>query len=234
MTVSVDEAATKMVAAPAPVVLFDTCSLLDIVRAPIRADVPIKVVDEADRMVKESGTQLWIGVADLVVREFADNVAGVKQEVASTIQKLDLQLARMTSTAQVVNPVSAGRGHPSYVAMDLPDRLEKLASSLCANAIVLAPHNDFSLRASDRVVRRIPPAAKGQEFKDCVIIEHYLALCGALRQKGFAHAVVLVSSNKRDYCGADGKLHGSLAAEFGPIYLKWATDICWARSLLLN
>src|SRR5438874_2706953 len=82
-----------------------------------------------------------------------------------------------------------------------------------------------------RVVDDRPPASKGKsEYKDCEIVEHYLALAKALRAAGFAEPCILVSSNTRDYRVLGPTADAAFAAELRTAGLSFVTDIVWARS----
>ena len=54
-------------------------------------------------------------------------------------------------------------------------------------------------RAVLRMRKGLAPAGQGgKEFKDCLIIEHFLAAGAALRSAGIAETMLFVSSNKND------------------------------------
>lgn len=232
MTVSLADAAAQITFVGRPVLFLDTCCLLDVVRAPTRRDVRVDLVDEAARISKDSGTHVWVVVAELVMQEFEENINAVKKEVETAIKGVDQQNARLAAVSDAVDPVSRMGRPQEFAGRRLHDRLEDLVRSLFRTAVVLASDGECNQRAGARVVRRIPPAAKGQQFKDCFIVEHYLELCARLRERGLAQPAVLVSSNKKDYCGGDGKLDPGLAGEFGAVGLQYAADLCWARALL--
>ena len=75
-----------------------------------------------------------------------------------------------------------------------------------------------------------PAGQGGKEFKDCLIIEHFLAAGAALRSAGIAETMLFVSSNKNDYGDPPGA--SPLNTEFAAMRLDYVTDLAWAVSLL--
>jgi hypothetical protein len=89
-------------------------------------------------------------------------------------------------------------------------------------------------QAGQRVIRGHPPASKGkQEYKDCEIFEHYLALARALRSSDFEPSLHFVSSNTNDY-GSPGQLDATLDADLQSVRLTFVTDLSWLNASLDN
>lgn len=77
------------------------------------------------------------------------------------------------------------------------------------------------------------PAQKGKNsLKDCTVIETYLEAIRSLRDKGFSHKAVFLSSNVHDYCGSNRLLHADLQADFAAPRLDFAFNFEVARGKL--
>lgn len=75
------------------------------------------------------------------------------------------------------------------------------------------------------------PAARGkQEFKDCLIIEQYLALGRRIQSLGVP--LVFVTSNSEDYCGGGTRLAAPLNEELPAAGITWCSVLNWAEAVL--
>ncbi len=231
--VTILDAAQYIAASPAPVVLIDTCTVLDVIRAPQREST--QVISAASNMTSRAlvnPKQLWVVATELIDTEWKDNCQKVEDELTTHIKKIDSQLSDLRIAANYLHPVNPVE-RLTFGGLQLPMQLRRVAQSLLDSAILIAEEDNYILLARNRVRRGEPPAQKGkQEYKDCEIIEHYLAFCKELRNKGLQEKCVFTSSNTQDYCDSKKKLHLSLKTDFDALGLEYARDIAHAYSLV--
>jgi len=215
-----------------PVLLLDTCSIIDIIRVPIRATQG-DLLGAAQRLfaqAKARPRQLWIVVNEQVVQEWHDNATNVAGEVGAAIARTEDAARRLLASAKEVAPQQRMSAF-SLGGLTLDNLLLKRSKSLLDVAATIADDDICHQRALGRMRQRQAPSSQGkQEFKDCHIVEHFLELAGRLRHGSFAGPVIFVSSNTTDY----GKIPGQppLDENFSSVGLQFVTDIAWAESLL--
>lgn len=224
-----------IVASPAPVIFLDTCALLDIIRAPQREEIQNKIVSvSSDFILKATANpkEIWMVITTLVNAEWHDHFPKIEEELIKHIKHIDRNLVDLRIVANEllsINTINPGR----FAELKLPELLRMRTQSLLDAAVILEENDDCIRRARQRLVMGKPPAKKGkQEYKDCEIIEHYLAFCRELCNNGFQEKCVFVSSNKNDFCDNTRKLHPILQGEFDTVRLKYAADIAHAKALL--
>ncbi len=237
ISVSLADAARTIIHAPAPVLLVDTSALLDVIRAPQRREIRHAVIEAAIVLhdkVTAVPPQLWVVVAPFVPKEWDDHVDATVASLAAHIRTVDEHIITLAQVAHLATPDTAVPA-VMFASLQLPAYLRSRAQALLNVALLLEEDLTCIIRARHRVIQDTPPASKGKgEFKDCEIIEHYLALCRALQGHGFAPRRVFVTANRNDYCAEPerSKLHPILTAEFDAAGLRYAADFAWANGLL--
>jgi len=80
----------------------------------------------------------------------------------------------------------------------------------------------------------LAPSKKGQQTKDCIVIESYLYLAKLLREQHFTGRIVFLTSNKHDYSNPTnpGTVHPDLSAEFAAVGMAYAISFQMAEHLL--
>lgn len=225
---SISDAAASILAAPAPVLLIDTCSLVDIIRAPKRALELKGCIENAVELRRMLGTgppECHLVVGSFVPGEWAKHADPTRDELESHLKFLDEASSHFQEACGHVG-IDPG-AMPSFASSVLPNVLHTLSEQLLRQATHLAAQNDTDLRAFHRAAANVPPSRKGGEIKDSAILEECLELCRRLRAAGLTEKLVYCTSNKADYCDA-GKLHAQLEAEFAPMSIKFVTSLPWA------
>ncbi|SDR31278.1 hypothetical protein SAMN05519103_01926 [Rhizobiales bacterium GAS113] len=217
----------------APILCFDTCTVLDIMRDPTRETVRDHELQAALDLLSamETGAKLVGLVADQVRFEFGQSVDQVAEEADKALMKLRLQLARMDAVAAVFG--GAARTNLAHFdnhvvrSRDVAERWMNVATSA-----IQAP--EIESRAFRRVNLAQAPARKGKDsMKDCVVIETYLDNVSALRGAGLSSKIAFVSSNKADYIeGTAQKLRADLTADFATIGMEYVPNLAAARHYL--
>lgn len=221
-------AATLAVQRNAPVLCVDTCSLLDVLRAPMRS-AGVDTIAAADRLLQAQQTgRLTMFLASSTLPEFARNEDSVKQELARHLSRLDDEFAK---AADCLKQCGSSLAPVSVSSSQLQGCLEGKYSALLNACYVLEIDDQAQSRAMHRIVHQLRPSRKGSGF-DANIIEHYLILGLELKRVGFGEPFAFVSSNTADYCEAKGTLHADLSADFRAVSLEYTASLPWSESAL--
>lgn len=230
--ISCEKAVARLTAIGAPVLLADTCALLDMVRAPI---IEAFSVDDAAAVRHAIGRleaptpSLSIVVNEQVVAEFGKHCSTVEAQtrdmLAATTNAVSGMLTRMGGLAGAV-PLTA----IDLAAQGFPQTGLNLVERLLSRAVVLADADTEKVGAMHRVSYATPPASRGKASpQDCLITETYLRLALELRAARFDRPIVFFSSNTRDYCGPGRTLLPPLQAEFDASSVSFASRWVIAR-----
>jgi hypothetical protein len=112
------EAFRRIMTAQAPVLLLDTCSLLDLMRDPTRETLTAEQVEAAHRLLIKAESRppkLWIPIVSQVLSERNDNQLKVKQEAEKAIHTFEERVLRTQQimaahgliTSAIAPPLSA-------------------------------------------------------------------------------------------------------------------------------
>jgi len=215
-----------------PILCLDTCSVLDVLRDPSRADVRLQEQEASLFLLAmaEKGSALEVRVADQVRHEYAERVNRVQRETTLALTKLQRQIRKIDEFARL-------HGCESQVNLEHWDghaeRCRQAADRWMNVAKTAPTPSDVEKRAFARVNSALPPAGRGKnEMKDCVILETYLAYARALRVDS-TRTAVFVSSNTSDF--ANDRRNGvaeEIREEFLEVDLKYAPNMRIARRLL--
>jgi hypothetical protein len=234
MAKSIEDVATAILSAPAPLLLLDTCALLDIIRFahPDRDLQSKNLVSAAITISQRAQAQprgLWTCAAQQVEKEWSEHCDSVAADVTRKHQDLERRLARIGTAAQTIGIPQISL--PDLHQLDLASKLRATALGLLRTAEVVSEDADTIPRAWQRVCLAVAPAAKGkQEMKDCVIWEQYVALATRLRKESFTAPIIFASSNVTDY-GSPGQHHEVLSQELTAAKITFTTDLAWALAV---
>ena len=94
---------------------------------------------------------------------------------------------------------------------------------------------DVNRRAIARMAENRAPSKRGQQTKDCIVFESYLALVALLRQAGLQRQIVFFTTNTQDYSDPQNKgtVHPDLVAEFGALNMRYAVNFQMAEHQLI-
>jgi hypothetical protein len=222
--------AATLTGSPAPVAFLDTCTLLDIVRAPLRKKPgEVRVARRFLDAARHTPKALHLVVGSPTPTEWNEHITRAEQDCQDAID--------------CCNAVADACGHMGLPALaplpvgtaGLPALLLQLSADLL-DACVTMDHQAAALnRAVDRIIAsRLPVRKKGTGAKDAVIVEHALELTGQLRRAGFTQPCVFVSSNTSDFAApSSAGVHPDLATEFAAARLDYAISLDDAERILL-
>lgn len=223
---SIDEAAAQITGSGLPVLVLDTCILLDVVRAPFRDEVPNKTVARAVQL-HDSTAAVELVVASIVPREIDDNLAGVSTELRRHCERLITHASDADTACAAINlQRQSALSRSSYTELIL--ELPRLAEQLVNRATVLQAEDAIELKAHRRTVDRRPPSSRIDQGKDCQIYEEMLDLARRARASNHAEKIAFCTSNTRDYCEQEAVPHPDLAAELATVNVTFTTNLPWA------
>jgi PIN domain len=224
----------RILGQPTAVVLIDTCSLLDILRQPIRMNIPSGTIAGALRLAERSQSAprtVWVIASEYVCKEWADHDGHTRDEVEAHIKMIDRQTDQVIAVAKQF-PMVAHSQKLTLASLALHQQLHNVAARLLESAEVFQVQDNHVLSAHQRLIGALAPAKTGkQEINDCVIIEQYLALCRSLRSGSLTSPCIFVSSNTHDY-GTPTALRSPLDSEFSAVNLTYAVNFDHALTLM--
>jgi hypothetical protein len=225
--------AAAIAASGLPVLIPDTCALLDIIQAPVRDGFRVEDAKAIRRVLSAlSGlpSRFALVVPALVKDEFVDNVARAEREVIEQLTRLDSQaeaaaqrMGWLDGATPHPTPLLGQRGHPAFG--------RALADSAFAHALLVHDGVDERERAYLRVKLNDAPARRGsQSMNDCLIVETALTFIREYRACAGAEPVAFLSSNIRDYM--EGRsVRVPLAAQFDQLGVtfvsRWSALLGW-------
>lgn len=191
-----------MLARPSPILCFDTCDFLDVLRgvqggtlAHSRSFVRIQNYLDADR--------LRVVMTYLVKHEWEQNFESVRIESLRDLQTKALQQDLIDEVRLQVGLEALNL--PDFEGSKIVDGLLDLTRRVIDRASVLEQDRSCVDRALERLMARKRPSHKNQ-IKDSIHLEHYLELARQLRLSGFTRPCLFVSANKSDFWAESGPL----------------------------
>jgi hypothetical protein len=181
-----------LIAVPRPILFLDTCTLLDIVRAPLR-DLAAEVRAGVELRALAATGAVRLFVQDIVPGEWADNLPATRRDGEAGVRAFIATWQIAADLGQPAPPL------PVQSPGNLIDELEQLSRDLLMAADTLDRDHAGMSWAIDRVAaKRKPSSAKGT-VKDGHILGHALRLSALLESAGYPNSRVLVSSNRSDF-----------------------------------
>jgi hypothetical protein len=213
------QAHEDLIAAPRPVLFLDTCTLLDLIRAPLRAlSLTVQAGIELRDLANAGTVQLF--VQDIVAGEWNDNLASARRDGETGIRAF-------TATWQIAIDLAQPAPAPPVLPPGLLiDELQVLSHELLTVANVLERDQDGMSWAIDQVAaKRKPSSAKGT-VKDCHILGHALQLSSLLQLSAYPNSRLLVSSNRSDFAAPNATVfHNEILADANAAGLRYATSL---------
>jgi hypothetical protein len=223
--------AKAIAASGKPVILIDTCSILDVMRDPTRETMRIHEHQAGlDLLAAAEDGRLACVVAHQVKVEFAEHDQSVQDEANRALKKLISQIDR-------VNQLSAILGAPGALAFTHLDdhvaRTRKLVGRWLTLLVTYKPESAVLEKAITRMNGNIAPARRGKESsKDCIIFETYLSFSGMLRAEGLTAPIVLLSSNTSEYVTEGSVLKAGIATDLAQFSIEYASNMAAAKHRL--
>ncbi|MCP4699903.1 MAG: DUF4935 domain-containing protein [Gammaproteobacteria bacterium] len=223
MSYSIAELARMIISDEKDILLLDTCALLDIIRVPDRDNITPNVISSATNV--SARNDIWLVASEIVDTEWKNNIDDVCAGTRNAIRNLHKKACMFKGALDHSEITDNWIYNKSVASFNLEEELKRISSLLLNQIILISNDRECLAKASYRVVNTVAPASKGKdEYKDCMIIEHYLELCEQLRASGFSKDIVFVSSNKSDF-GSPYDIKEPLNTEFTSVQLKYVADL---------
>jgi hypothetical protein len=213
------QAVADLTAAPRPVLFLDTCTLLDIVRAPLR-NLAGEVQACVGLRALTAARTVQLYVQDIVSGEWTDNLPAARRDG-------EVGIRAFTATWQIAADLGKPAPPLPIVAPgNLIDELEQLSHDLLMAADTLDRDYDGMYWAIDRVAaKRKPSSGKGM-VKDGHILGHALRLSSMLAASGYPNSRVLVSLNRSDFADPNAAVfHPEIAPDAAAAGLRYAASL---------
>src|SRR5579859_5200400 len=216
-------AASGLLAKPKPILYFDACDLLDIVRCLLQKQ-PHRILKAIDLIAELARNPdcVQIVTSFVVERELQQNLGEVQLKAAEGLQNLDEQIKVVYEAWKHLDP-SRKNSAPSYSGpphfVDIfTDRVQQILGL----SIVLDADPTCEQRALQRVFNRVRPSHKGA-IKDSIHLELCQELVRQLQNGGYHERCFFVSSNTSDYWADKNgpQLHPDLTNEFTSLNLEF-------------
>lgn len=215
----------------APVLLIDTCSILDVVRDPTRDTVRISDYQAGlDLLVEAESNRLTAVVADQVTIEFGEHDQSIQDEAERALKRVRDQIEKISHLSAIFgSPGSVNLAHlDGHVA-----RARGVVGRWLSVFISYKPPTDVLAKAIARMNANLAPARRGKESsKDCIVFETYLDVAARLRAEGLMAPIVLLSSNTKEYQDDSKVLKAEIAIDLAPLSVDYASTMGMAKNRL--
>ena len=179
---------------PKSILIWDTCSFLDILRLPYRGGnlYTLKRIIDMKKLIDDCS--ILSLCSDLTQTEWNEHENRIKYE---TQKSLELTSLYHKNSVDMINFMFS----TTFQTTKLNDKgftneLEKIGDGILNNSYFLKT-DTISDSALWRVAQKRPPASKKQEFKDCAIWETVISI--ALSIQGSGMKLVYFTVNTDDY-----------------------------------
>ena len=228
-----DDLAAEITRADVPVLLLDTCTILDVVRAPVRDQLGTHDIDAVHALMGRTAAApptVSFVITAHALEEFREHVDKVETETHDALEKAVDSSAAILTRMQALSPDDSIPGAIDLLSLGFPRRGRDLAEQIVQASFVLEDDSREVIKAWDRVKLANPPATKAkQSIKDCLIVESCLRLAATLRSSGFSRNTVFATSNTRDYQQRHTTLHPVLREDFASVSLEYSPNWSAAR-----
>ena len=226
--VSLADAARIVADAGKPLLVFDTCSLLDIIRLPIRersgsnAKNTLRAVQSILARAQADPPTIALAAPIIVLQEWQEHRERIESELTCHLGQTDTAF----EVAAGISELFGSRVQPSRLGpMGIDRSLSNLSAGILTHCHILEMDTDAKSRAADRAASGQAPGAKGV-IKDALIYEHTLELFTQLRRQGFQGKLAILTSNTKDFCGKDKvtpaePIRTELSAVSASLVLNW-------------
>jgi hypothetical protein len=217
--ITLAQAAAASIAAPRPILFLDTCTLLDIVRAPLH-DLSLEVRAALELQALASAGTIRLFVQDIVSREWTDNLPAAREDGEKGVRAFAATWQIAADLGQPAPPL------PVLTPGTLIDDLEKLSRDLLAAASELDRDHAGMSWAIGRVAAKQKPSSKKGTVKDAHILGHALQLSAQLQAAGYPNWRVLVSSNTTDFAAPSATVfHEEIVPNAAAASLRYAVSL---------
>lgn len=217
-----------------PLLCFDTCSLLDVMRDPKRENITLNERLAVMNLLSaaEKDTLLAL-IAPRVVLEYDKYCDKVQNETKLSI----IEIRCFVSDIEELDALYGGKPVSGLQHLDGHHiRARSIAGRWLKAMHHVEQAEEIEDRARMRVAQGLAPAKRsGVPEADSIIFESYLHAIQELRKSGHIGSAVFMSSNTKDYLTARGSapvVHSELNHVMKPLNFHYAQNYVDATNLL--
>lgn len=175
-----------------PVLFWDTCALLDIIRIPIRSNLVALSNYERIAELIEKGDILSV-TSEMVLSEVNDHFLKEKQILENEQTRRKNEIIGFADYME--SQKKRDRIKSAVALLNVISRLELLTTRILRRTYIVRGESKYRDSADFRLRNKIAPAARKAEYKDCYIWSSFLT---------FAHEyphtkLVFMTTNPKDY-----------------------------------
>lgn len=194
-----------------PIVFWDTCALLDIIRIPIRDNLRINDLECYERIADYIDNNHIISITSgLVINEFDDHYLDEHNNLIQTQTKLKNRVLDYADF--MVSAKKKERLTKAINLLNIEHRLNVVLMRILKKTFVLKEENIYRDFADYRLRNKMAPAARKSEYKDCYIWGTFIKFIHAIRPT--SNYVSFISVNTKDYTENNGRgLHNHIITD---------------------
>lgn len=182
-----------------PVIFWDTCSLLDIVRIPLpernnTIDLVQKVIEVKSKIVSKDILSLS---SALCVTEFNNHIERWIKELENESKRLSKSCNTFIDFINKINFGAATVPHIDLSIYKVEDVLVQIIHAIVKETLFIKEDASFAHFAHFRTTNKVPPAKKKGEYKDCYVWGTCLEVRHLSSDKSYSYS--FMSSNTTDY-----------------------------------
>lgn len=183
-----------------PILFWDTCSLLNIIRFLYRDEGNVhdtlkSIQYIADKICKN---EIYSVSCDINITEWNNNIDNTLNDVRHSLQKTtDYHKNAIEAINVLYNYKKWSEPLTKY---SIEFELQSIALAIIDKTYFLKVDKDIAFNALQRVKMKQPPAKKKNEFKDCAIWETMLSLCRNINMVNPTNNNVFYTVNTEDFC----------------------------------
>jgi len=188
-----------------PVIFWDTCSLIDIVRLPLpdrkqTIGSLVKVIEIKNKIVSKDIISVS---SELCITEFNNHIGNWTNILESESKKLSTTFNNFIGFINKANLGAIPILPTNLSVYKLEDLLCQIIQAIIKETIFIAEDASFASFAHFRTTNKIPPAKKKGEYKDCYIWGTCLEIRKSNTDKSYSYN--FMSSNVDDYADTNKK-----------------------------
>lgn len=204
------------------VMILDTCCLLDIIRSIFRQRI-LDYETAISILVNQNSDDLQIVFPSLVLAEWNSNQSSVQDELQRYLKNWDKSYKIIKASIEYFygHEIDYMNAHQ----FDLDKGFVKISKSILELGKHITAIDDCKVKAYQRVIEKIPPAAQAKDsLKDCTIFEETLLLARKLRERDFKKKIIFATTNIKDFA-KNNEVRSSIETELKKYSAILATSL---------
>lgn len=205
--------ANAVINANKPLVFWDTCALLDILRIPLleKPQFNIATLQAYEQLESWLASNRLVSItSNLVVREFSEHADNIVNMLVAQERKTKDEVKEQSQ--YMSDAVKSAKVSVGIDLLDIQKRVIKLVKKIWRRTYILRGQDEFALKADYRVRNYIKPSGGKESYKDCYLWICYISL---LNKVNPTEPTFFFTSNPADFAEnrKSDKLHPNLKAE---------------------